>query len=324
MLKRKLKSCVPVVLVVAAVSFILGAQTKEYLRYRVYLPLTMLFARPPAPPVSPPAPKVSDYDEVSCPANALGIGYFGQSNSANSVRPPASIEIPGNLFQYDWKTEKCYRYKEPLLGTDGYLGNTITYVAVRIARTLGRPVIIIPFGCSGTSILAWAYGYLSPHHDAVLVSLKKSGLSPKVFLWHQGESDVAEQNKRNGADEPYNAGDFREVPHFQLVPFIGLSRDGYKSALNVVVNKTLESFPDAQFGVALVSRCMERPASRALRNAQTEVIRENKKVFLSADSDEIAGDGMRYDGCHFSELGAKKLSDEYYRAIMKHLNSGVE
>ena len=92
-----------------------------------------------------------------CPSSSLQIAYFGQSNSHNSVKPKASLEIPKNLYQYDWQSRKCYRYKEPLIGATGLNGNVITYTAVSIALETEKPIIIIPFGKGGSSVFEWAY-----------------------------------------------------------------------------------------------------------------------------------------------------------------------
>ena len=105
---------------------------------------------------------------------------------------PSRINFVGassNLYQYDWKSQKCYLYKEPLLGTNGINGNVITYTATKIANNSKRPIVIIPFGVGGTSVLQWAYGDLSQHHQIVMKRVKESGLPPRIFLWHQGESD---------------------------------------------------------------------------------------------------------------------------------------
>ena len=101
----------------------------------------------------------------------------------------SDVVIPSNLYQYDWKSQSCYLYKEPLLGASGTRGNVITYTAVKMANISNKPIVIIPFGVGGTSVLNWAYGDLSHQHKIVMKRVKESGLSPRIFLWHQGESD---------------------------------------------------------------------------------------------------------------------------------------
>ena len=249
----------------------------------------------------------------------IKIAYFGQSNSVNSVRPKAGIEVPRNLLQYDWKSNECYEYKEPLLGTDGKSGNVITYAAAEIARNSRLPVVVVPFGSAGSSVLEWAFGYLSYEHNLVLNCLKERGLSPQIFLWHQGESDARgdRANEINFANVPY----FRspDGSEFQL----GLTSNSYRTALTEVFNRTLQAFPNAYFGIALVSRCEPTSAGRwnPIRDAQKEVAQSNPRGFVSADSDEVWGTNFRYDGCHFSKDGAQKLSEQYYQSVSKMLTT---
>jgi hypothetical protein len=214
---------------------------------------------------------------------------------------------------------KCLDYKEQLLGVDFTRGNSITYVAVRLANESDKPVVIIPFGFGPSVIMEWAHGIGATQHKIVMEQLKASGLSPQVFLWHQGESDVP----ADGVDEkvllktPYFERPIRPMqkrPRFQ----VGLSQEFYQSALGEIVERTLRIFPDSHFGIALVSIApclMANEKWEPLRRAQQAVADSDPRVFISADSDEIRGDANRYDTCHFSAAGAKKLSDQYYKSI---------
>jgi hypothetical protein len=263
---------------------------------------------------------ISEYVEKPCPRDeAFGIAYFGQSNSTNTVEPLADLPIPSNLLQYDWKSSKCFAYKEPLLGADFTRGNSITYAAVRIARESVNPVVVIPFGFGPSTILEWGYGEGAYQHRIVLDKLKESRLSPKVFLWHQGESDVPFA----GVDESV----LSEVPYFNRPdrPFtdnaihrVGIAGSVYENALRDIVSTTLRAFPESHFGIALVSHapCLgSNEIWEPIRDAQKAVATSNLRTFISADSDQIRGQADRYDGCHFSDVGAKKLSEEYYRSI---------
>ncbi|MFO1089107.1 MAG: sialate O-acetylesterase [Hyphomicrobiales bacterium] len=259
---------------------------------------------------APPA-----YVKVECPRAALVIGLFGQSNSANYVQPPFSGTVPDTLYQYDWKTDACYRYREPLLGADNTHGSTITPAAVALARSVKRPVVIAPFGVGGTSVLAWAYGFLAQQQTLALARLKQHGLAPQAFLWHQGEAD--------GGDGKRTAEDLARLPHFappQERDFnFGLSESAYRLALTTVVRRTLKVFPQAAFGIALVSNCGGEPVRKQLRAAQRSVVRSVPRAFVSADSDHISGPQNRYDGCHFSQAGAERLSEQYLASLRKAL-----
>jgi len=255
---------------------------------------------------------VSLYSQVTCPHDATVIAYFGQSNSTNIVDKKADVRIPNNLLQFDWRTGRCYRYKEPLLGTTGRGGNTITYAAVELALITEKPIIIIPYGVGGSSVIDWAYGYLSHHHQNVMRMARAHQLMPTVFLWHQGERD-----SRVIDGEMY----LESLPYFTApdARTLGLDQDSYSEALISLVSESREMFPDAYFGLALVSGCGGRK-HEPIRAAQAEAAKKIEKVFISADSDNIAGTGMRYDPCHFSSHGAKRLGEEYFATVSPLLN----
>ena len=233
-------------------------------------------------------PDITQYKKSNCPENPMTIATFGQSNSANSMTEKSDVEITSNLYQYDWKSQSCYLYKEPLLGASGTKGNVITYTAIKMANNSSKPIVIIPFGVGGTSVLNWAYGDLSHQHTIVMKRVKESGLSPRIFLWHQGESDS------------------------------NLPEDAYYNALRKIVESTFKSFPQSSFGIALASRCIHKP-SNPVRSAQTRISQDLPNAFISADSDKITGIDKRPDNCHFSAKGASELGHLYYEAITREI-----
>ena len=252
-------------------------------------------------------PTQKDYKEVSCPEDPVVIGYFGQSNSANFVFPRYDREIPGNLYQFDWRTGRCYEYKEPLLAADGLGGTTITHFATKLALKTRAPVLIAPFGQGGSSAFDWSDGFLASRHEAALEMMDRKKLKPVVFFWHQGEM---------GAGIPTN---LRLGNRMDLTPE-QKSTEAYEIFLKRIIDKTRESYPDTYFGIALASLCKGKP-HEPIRRAQRSVASANSKNFISADSDMIAGSGLRYDGCHISQVGAIELSTEYYNSFLKEVNN---
>ena len=254
------------------------------------------------------------YKEVVCPKNSISIAIFGQSNSANSVSGKFENPIPGNLYQYDWKSQKCYRYQEPLLGSTGRGGNAITYTSVRLANQIAKPIIIIPFGVGGRSVLHWAYKDLSHQHDIVMTNMKENDLSPDIFLWHQGERDAK--------NSKYSTSNLIKTEYFlpNKKDRMGLGEDEYYDALKSIIDKTFKSFPNSRFGVALATICgTHTPQWEPVRNAQLRITQDVPGIFISADSDMITGEDNRADGCHFSPKGASQLGDMYYLSIYKQL-----
>lgn len=281
----------------------------ETIYFRVIVPIAKQFRDNPSKTNKSPVPP-SEYKALDCPIDSIQIVYFGQSNTANWVKPKASLEYPANLVQYDWRTGKCYNYLEPLLGTDNKFGNVITYTAVKVAKNSDKPVIVIPFSRSPSSILDWAYGYMSYQHQLILDSMKKNGLSPQIFIWHQGETDskIDRNIERKFALLPYFKNpDFGDFP--------GLTKESYQDALTQVYDRTVAVFPDAHFGIALVGTFCDEDPWEPVRDAQMTVIKSHQNTFLAADSDSIKGTENRHDGCHFTDVGASKMGNLYYESI---------
>ena len=256
-------------------------------------------------------PKIKD-----CPSENFAIGYFGQSNSTNKVLPIYNSVYPENLYQFHWRTGLCYEYSEPLLGTSGRNGNTITYAAIKLARKHpDKKFIIIPFGVGRSSVLDWSYGYLSYYHDFVLERIKNFNLKPKLFLWHQGESD--------SRVDLISKNDLLLIPDYSSPSsgefMFGTNTKAYKDALNFLIEKTFLKFPETKFGVALVSKCVNKSPYKLLRTAQKEVTIGDSKIFISADSDLITGKLNRSDRCHFSQEGSKKLGLMYFDSIKREI-----
>jgi Carbohydrate esterase, sialic acid-specific acetylesterase len=266
-----------------------------------------------------PRSELDGYVEKPCPTNdTTVVAYFGQSNATNTVLPLAQGPFPENLLQYDWRNMKCYAYKEPLLGADRPYGNSITYAAIRMANDSEKSVVIAPFGYGPSSVLDWAYGQGAAQHRLVLKRLKVSGLSPQVFLWHQGETDTTNEDITDEAlgDLPHFERPNHNQRYLDQIHF-GLSRDLYENALNAVVDRTLEAFPDAYFGIALASFAPCIGANhiwQPVREAQEAIATSHVRAFISADSDQIPAED-RYDTCHFSDRGARMLSEQYYQSL---------
>ncbi|MCX5931248.1 MAG: hypothetical protein NTW83_05325 [Cyanobacteria bacterium] len=267
---------------------------------------------------SPPAPSLSDYRQLPCPADPLAIATFGQSNSANSVLPLEPLKIPVNLLQFNWRNGRCYAYREPLIATDGTGGNPLTPAVVALAASTQQPLVVIPFGRGGSSIADWAYGYLSHQHDVALKAMHQAGLRSPIVLWHQGESDAAATTpppRRFEDVPPFSAPD---PGQFRL----GTRQADYEQALRRVIARTRSVFPDSRFGVAVASVCtvIGSQAWAPVQRAQRQVAQSEPGAFLSADSDRIPTQRpYRYDGCHFAPAGARALSEQYLQSLSTHL-----
>ena len=296
-------------------SFSIGYKGRDFIRKNIYLPLRLSLRFDP---------DISQYKKSNCPENPITIATFGQSNSANYVAEKSDLVIPSNLYQYDWKSQNCYLYKEPLLGASGTRGNgnVITYTAVKMANISNKPIVIIPFGVGGTSILNWAYGDLSHQHKIVMKRVKETGLSPRVFLWHQGESDSKRISP--SLDELIKAPYFKEYFLQKGIKkgMIPLTEEVYYDALKKVVDSTFKIFPQTSFGIALATICGNKPWN-PVRSAQTRISQDLPNTFISADSDKITGLDKRPNNCHFSAKGASELGNLYYESITKEIKKNI-
>ena len=242
---------------------------------------------------APPPPAA-----LACPRAAQVVLSFGQSNAANSVRPRLGRSWPANLLQYDWRRDRCLPYREPLAGSDGQGGHSLSPLLRQLAAGSSRPVLLVPFASGSSSVRDWAYGPLAGRQALVLERLRRRQLAPALVFWHQGESDAGPPGVRGAGGRP-------------------LTRQAYGAALGLVVQRTRAVFPGARFGIALVSRCRDGGPWPPIRAAQRQLAAASPGAFVSADSDQVWGGLSRYDGCHFSPDGARRLSDLTLAALKR-------
>ena len=242
---------------------------------------------------------------LPCPGVARVVAIFGQSHAANWISPPYSGPIPANLLQFDWKQNRCAPYREPLLGSDNEAGTLFTPTLVALARRHpNTPLLVASFARGGSSVLDWAYGYLARQNELVLDQLRARSLTPALFLWHQGEKDAAVAGLSPQA--------LRRVPPLMLpepAEFdFGLRQNDAQAALAQVVRRNLAAAPSAHFGLALASRCADRPPDPAIRAAQAAVAAAEPRAFVYADTDRLDGPRWRSDRCHLNQAAAQALA----------------
>ena len=273
------------------IGYTLGYETKEIFRDRLYKPFLSNFK--PIDKELRTKRDLKEYKEYKeCPNVSFKIFTFGQSNMTNSVEIKSSIQIPTTLFQYDWQSNKCYEYKEPLISTSGDGGNVITFTAAKLAKYSNSNILIIPVAINGTSVIDWAYGKVSRYHIKILKLLKENNLDPDLMIWHQGEGDNSFEHG-------------------------GLFKKTYYDALKTILNRNNNFFPNTKFAIALATRCNSSEWI-PVREAQQKIAESFSNAFISVDSDKIYGNNLRYDDCHFSSDGAKQLGNEYYLSIQKN------
>ncbi len=241
------------------------------------------------------------YQKTDCPKSHFAIAYFGQSNSANSVNKISKLHIPDNLYQYNWKDNKCYMYKEPLIGATDIRGNSITPFAISLANNIENNLLIIPYGIGNTNIESWSEGDNSLFHRTLLDNLKSKKIKVQLFLFHQGESDAFVVRNLSKKIEKSN---YSQMYLFNLLK---------------IIDQTRVYFPESHFGLSIVSKCYSTKPNHYITDSQKEATKLRHKVFISADSDSIYGRKYRYDGCHFNLKGAEEISKMYSIKFMKNI-----
>ena len=186
------------------------------------------------------------------------------------------LNIPDNLYQYNWKDNQCYRYKEPLLGSTGKKGNSITPFAISLANNIENNVLIIPYGIGSSLIESWSNGDNSLLNNSILKNLIRKKIKVDLFLFHQGESDASVVRNFSSSNQKSN---------YSLKYLIDLLS---------IIDQTRLYFPNSHFGLSTVSKCFNPNTNYYITDSQKKATKLRPKVFISADSDSI------YGGCHFT------------------------
>ena len=232
---------------------------------------------------------ISFNDIVPCPKESIYVGYFGQSNHGNNVEREKTLDLSyENVFTYDWRLGVCSRYKEPLAGVDGRAGgfghvSSDTIHFLKKKYYFSENIVFLGFSKGGTRAQDWASGVLADKFDYLLNKLKKNNIEIDYIFWHQGESENKKANK--------------------------IYYQNYIKDIQLIFQKFLISSKKTQIGMALVSICNSEQ-SKSLINAQRSIIKNNDRVFLTLNTDNLGSD-YRYDGCHFNSLGASVIGEKY-------------
>ncbi len=230
---------------------------------------------------------------VACPpANdrTMVALVLGQSQAANLVKE-RFVGDPGVVNSF---RGRCYRAADPLLGTDYGGGNVWTLVGNELVRQQRfDAVVLVTAAVSGSYIGQWAPGGRLHAH---LMDAARS-ISPGLAFTHvfiaQGESDLM-------AGTP--AEDY-------FARFAGLIAALRESGIRAPIFVAIES------GYCDGAATPPRPDNPIVRS-QKRLIAEREGLYYGPDMDaELNSASDRYDGCHMSGAGARKLSRLWTKAI---------
>ena len=87
------------------------------------------------------------------------------------------------MYQYSWKDNQCFRYKEPLIGATGKKGNSITPFAISLANSMDNNLLIIPYGIGSSLLESWANGENSLLKKSLLENLKNRKINVDLFFF---------------------------------------------------------------------------------------------------------------------------------------------
>ena len=215
---------------------------------------------------------------------------FGQSNSANHGQ---GLYKPHNkvLNYFEGRT---YPSQDPLIGATGEGGSVWNILADKmIDAKMASSVTLIPIGVGGVEISAWAEGgFLNGKLIETIEQMKKQGIEPDYILWHQGESD----NIANTSTEDY-------IRMFENI------REAFRSrGINAPIVVAVASYHP---------NCLEedKGCSREIREAQMQLAKKYKDIYLGPDTDKLDKAYQRADGVHFSSLGQQEHADGWLKAL---------
>ena len=229
------------------------------------------------PPAEPGFRDASDREPVACIGYDAVILIFGQSLAGNWVSTPYAPRH--DVANFNLHDGQCYRARDPLLGPTGGRGTIWTRLADRLIEGKQyRNVLLVPVAAGGSSVADWTTTYRH-RIDLAVQLLAQAGVSLTFALWQQGESD------RATTTEAYEAA-FRQV---------------------------LAAVPAPVF-IAVSTLCNDHGPNEAVRRAQRNIATWSGAL-AGPDTDQIDTVAERPDGCHLSDLGARRAADLWATAI---------
>jgi lysophospholipase L1-like esterase len=242
---------------------------------------------------SVPEPDPSSREPVACPRaddRTMVALVLGQSHGSNLVK----ARFVGDAGVFNYFRGRCYRAADPLLGTDFGGGNVWTLVGNELLqRKLFDAVILVTASVSGSYIGQWAPG--GRLHAHLLDAVRSIG--PRLAFTHvfvqQGEADL----------------------------MAGTSAEEYSVRFDRVIEALRQRGIGTPIFVAIESGYCDGAGTppkpdNPIVGAQKRLIATNRGLYFGPDMDAaLDAPADRYDGCHMSGAGARKLARLWVEAI---------
>ncbi|MBL8395356.1 MAG: hypothetical protein JNK99_11525 [Candidatus Accumulibacter sp.] len=198
---------------------------------------------------------------------------LGQSNAANHGSPADPDSEAITLISEG----KCIRAVDPLPGATG-TGGSIWRRLPEAMRQSGnkRPIVISVLAVDASSIDEWTRQNSALRQRLVthLAALRALGLPPAYVLWQQGEADARQ----------------------------GISSSDYARHLDLLATTIDQAGIGAPIILARSTICRSDPYA-AVRGAVEAKVATDRRFRLGPDTDTLAGDRFRHEGCHLSVAG---------------------
>lgn len=227
----------------------------------------------------------ADGSLIDCAALARGrplaILVLGQSNAGNHGSPDPRARQGVQVIDATG-AGSCHFQTDPLPGATGRGGSIWGHLpAALAAQGVSRPLVFAVLAVDATSISDWT-GSGSPLPGLLDETLRKMaalGMPADLVLWQQGESDARLQT----------------------------AASVYMSGLNKLAAQIGANGRDVPLVLAKSTVCRSAPSAE-IRDAVDQTVAADSRFQRGPDTDSLASDIYRSDGCHFSALGLQQAA----------------
>lgn len=226
--------------------------------------------------------------QVPCPPKGertVVLLILGQSNAANHGGERLGSSHGARVVNLH--AGNCYVAESPLLGGTGQGGELWTHLAnLLIESGQASFVVLASVAVSGSRISRWANGGDLQEILLSTVAEMRRKYEPTHVLWTQGETDFA----------------------------LRTSRGAYATALNGVAQSLRQAKVIAPVFVAIASKCSAAPIwypENEIVDAQRSAASRELGIRPGPDLDALLDTSDRYDGCHLSGPGLRKVASAW-------------
>lgn len=228
---------------------------------------------------------------VTCPQQTdrtAVLLLIGQSNAGNHAGQRFRSEYGEKAVNFF--DGRCYVAASPLLGSDGISGEYWTQLGnLLLDRGSFDQIILAPVATSGAEISRWGPGGdLNRTMTDTASQLQQRGYSVTHVLWVQGEIDYVK----------------------------GTNEKDYRDRFLSLVSSLRSHGVAAPVYVAIATKCLGasnggtrfHSADNPVARAQLALPDPAANLRGGVNSDALLGDLDRYDDCHFSASGERKVA----------------